>query len=129
MKRYSALCGGLTALLITAITALAFAFGGGRSVSADEVGGGGDLVPGIVAQQNGDTNADGARDLSDVVYTLSFLFLGGPRPKPLSCEPNVIAHNGDVDADGQVDIGDAIYTLEWLYHGGTPPREACLFGG
>ena len=34
-----------------------------------------------------DANDDGAIDISDAVYTLSFLFLGGPAPRPTLPEP------------------------------------------
>ena len=35
---------------------------------------------GAVATQNGDTNGDGARDITDAVYLLSWLFPGGAEP-------------------------------------------------
>lgn len=38
---------------------------------------------GAVASQNGDVNGDGTIDISDAVYTLTFLFNGGPPPVPL----------------------------------------------
>ena len=43
---------------------------------------------GSVPAGNGDTNGDGAYDISDAVYLLSWLFLGGPAPVPiLECPP------------------------------------------
>ena len=36
-----------------------------------------------VATENGDVNGDGGHDLSDAVYLLNWLFLGGPEPVPL----------------------------------------------
>jgi hypothetical protein len=36
---------------------------------------------------NGDVNGDGRLDLSDPVYTLQHLFLGGPEPVPIECQP------------------------------------------
>lgn len=129
MKRYSALCGGLAALLITGITALALTFAGGRAASADEVGGGGDFIPGVIAERNGDTNADGVRDMSDAVALLSYLYLGGPAPRPLACEPNATFHNGDVNGSGVIELADAIWMLNWLFKGGRAPLEGCPFGG
>ncbi|MFP6633914.1 MAG: hypothetical protein VCD16_14870, partial [Planctomycetota bacterium] len=35
--------------------------------------------------RNGDTNGDGSRDVSDAVYLLSWLFLGGEEPVPVAC--------------------------------------------
>ena len=36
------------------------------------------------AQENGDTNGDGNRDISDAIYYLSWLFQGGPEPVALA---------------------------------------------
>ena len=52
-------------------------------VSVEAVGdqaGGGQLTP-WVSYQNGDVNADGARDLTDVINLLDWLYRGGPAPK------------------------------------------------
>ena len=61
----------------------------------------------------GDSNADGEVDLSDAVYSLSWLFLGGPR---LSCEDAA-----DTDDDGRLNVTDAVYTLNFLFLGGAVP--------
>jgi len=37
---------------------------------------------------NGDVNCDGGFDMSDAIYTLSFLFLGGEAPCPLAAQPD-----------------------------------------
>ncbi len=37
------------------------------------------------ADENGDMNGDGSRDLTDAIYMLSWLFRGGPGPVPLAC--------------------------------------------
>lgn len=50
----------------------------------------------------GDVNGDGGRDLADVVFNLSFLFIEGPS----FCRD---AH--DVNDDGALDLSDAIYDL------------------
>jgi hypothetical protein len=36
---------------------------------------------------NGDVNADGELNISDAVYLLKYLFLGGPEPLGISSEP------------------------------------------
>jgi len=41
---------------------------------------------GAVATQNGDTNGDGARDITDAVYLLSWLFQGGAEPVAIAQE-------------------------------------------
>ena len=40
-----------------------------------------------VSVANGDCNGDGARDLSDAVYLLTWIFNGGPAPVPCGGEP------------------------------------------
>jgi hypothetical protein len=61
----------------------------------------------------GDTNDDGAVDLSDAVYTLDWLFLGEPAP---GC---VAAAN--VNGDESIDISDPVSLLGFLFLGGTAP--------
>lgn len=67
----------------------------------------------------GDCNTDGVQDLSDVVFTLQFLFVFGPEPTCLdSCDTN---------DDGALDITDGVAGLLYLFSGGTlpPPLDAC----
>jgi hypothetical protein len=47
---------------------------------------------------NGDVNGDGKIDISDGVYVLSWLFTGGPAPKPIQCTPGAA---GMLPATGQ----------------------------
>jgi hypothetical protein len=68
-----------------------------------------------IAFKSGDANADGAVDLSDAVFLLENLFLGGPRP---SCRKT-----GDLDDNGSLEITDAIHLLGFLFLGGPPPIE------
>jgi hypothetical protein len=91
------------------------ALGAGASTRAQER-----EVPGtFVALENGDTNGDWELDLSDAVYLLSHLFLGGPAPAPLACGAGASASpNGDTNGDGALDLSDAIHHLYWLYLGG-----------
>ena len=64
MKRIFA----LTALLCTVLVAVEVTrLMGGRPADAEEV-----------SNDNGDVNGDGARDITDAIYLLSHLFLGGP---------------------------------------------------
>ncbi|MDO8559784.1 MAG: hypothetical protein Q7S23_01965 [bacterium] len=66
-------------------------------------------VPLLVTFMRGDSNVDGERDISDPVYTLTYLFLGGP---DLSC-----LDAADVNDDSDVDISDAVATLGHLFLG------------
>ena len=59
----------------------------------------------------GDSNADGAVDLSDSIFTLSYLFLGGPDPDCLDA--------ADADDSGEILITDAIYALQALFAAGS----------
>ncbi len=61
----------------------------------------------------GDTNADGATDISDAIAILGFLFLGG---EELPCR-----ESADTQNDGGVDISDAVALLSFLFLGGPPP--------
>lgn len=55
----------------------------------------------------GDSNSDGTVNISDPLYTLRWLFLGGPRP--------ICADAADANTDERVDISDPIYTLHSLF--------------
>lgn len=61
----------------------------------------------------GDSNADGAVNISDSVFLLGYLFLGGRSPGCLASANT----NGDV----AVDIADPIYLLGHLFLGVPPP--------
>ena len=62
-----------------------------------------------------DVNADQERNLTDTVFLLNFLFLGGDAPACLSA--------GDTDDDGGVNLTDAIYLLNYLFLGGSVVGE------
>ncbi|MEM7234309.1 MAG: dockerin type I domain-containing protein, partial [Planctomycetota bacterium] len=64
----------------------------------------------IVGDQSffrGDANGDHIVDISDPVFTLAGLFLGGPLP---ACEDA-----SDSNDDGRIDISDATYALSFLF--------------
>ncbi len=68
----------------------------------------------------GDANADGRTDLSDAVFVLNFLFLGGGEPP---CKKSA-----DNDDNGNLEITDGIYLLNYLFLGGRvlpPPFGKC----
>jgi hypothetical protein len=78
-----------------------------------------------LAQVNGDVNADKFTDLSDAIYLVRFLYLGGPEPAVLGCEPFNHVKNGDIDGSGSYEITDPIRLINFLFMGGPPPVEAC----
>jgi hypothetical protein len=61
----------------------------------------------------GDPNGDGEIDVSDVVYLINYLFVGGPAPVPLEA--------GDANSDGVVDVSDVVYLINYLFAGGPHP--------
>jgi hypothetical protein len=73
-------------------------------------GGGGPVVP---IFHRGDPNNDGATNITDGIYILNFLFLGGPPP---TCK-----ESADPNNDGAVNITDGIYVLNYLFLGGVEP--------
>jgi hypothetical protein len=78
------------------------------------------LLPGAVrvvegeAILRGDSDHNGRHDLTDSVFTLSFLFLGGRAPP--------CADEADVNDDGRLDIADPISLLGFLFLGHRSPR-------
>jgi hypothetical protein len=63
--------------------------------------------------RRGDSNADGTPDISDGVFTLNFLFLGGSAP--------VCFDAADTNDDGRVDLSDAAALFNYLFLGGAAP--------
>ncbi|MBN1443606.1 MAG: right-handed parallel beta-helix repeat-containing protein [Planctomycetes bacterium] len=65
--------------------------------------------------RRGEVNLDASLDLSDAVFVLGYLFLGGEAP---SC-----VKSADIDDSGGIDITDAVRLLGYLFLGGLPPAE------
>jgi hypothetical protein len=61
----------------------------------------------------GNANQDSGFDLSDGVFTLNYLFTGGPEPLCLDA--------ADTSDDGVVDLSDAVLSFNNLFLGGAPP--------
>lgn len=61
----------------------------------------------------GDPNDDGATNITDGIYLLNFLFLGGPGPTCME--------SADSNDDGEVNITDGIFILNFLFLGGPSP--------
>ena len=80
-------------------------------------GGGPSGAPDFV---RGDANADGTIDIADAIFTLGYLFAGGPEPACLKA--------ADANDDGAIDLADAITILSHLFAGAGPlpaPFPAC----
>ncbi|MEM7263369.1 MAG: VCBS repeat-containing protein [Planctomycetota bacterium] len=68
----------------------------------------------------GDANADGRVDISDGIFVLSYLFLGGERPPCLAA--------ADADDSGALDLTDGAFINLFLFLGGTVPPAPGAFG-
>jgi len=64
-------------------------------------------------QIRGDCNHDDYVDVSDAVYIINYVFVGGPPPVPYEI--------GDANCDEYVDVGDAVYIINYVFVGGPPP--------
>lgn len=71
--------------------------------------------------RRGDTTADGSLGLTDAVFLLNYLFLGGTQPSCLK--------SADADDDGALGVSDAIRVLNHLYSGGPAPAAPYPFCG
>ena len=69
--------------------------------------------PGEPTFVRGDTDSDGAINLTDGVIPLLFLFSGGDAPGCLDA--------ADANDNGAMEITDAIIIFGWLFTGGLPP--------
>ena len=63
----------------------------------------------------GDGNNDGGFDVTDAVFVLNSLFLGGPAP---GCQKAA-----DSNDDGELDVADAVYFLNATFLGGPEVEE------
>jgi hypothetical protein len=63
--------------------------------------------------RRGDADGDGSLDISDAVFTLLHLFIGGQQPSCLKA--------ADQDNNGQVEITDAVGILGFLFKGEAAP--------
>jgi hypothetical protein len=76
-------------------------------------------VPEGVQFVRADANADNDVNISDGIFVLNFLFIGGPEPTCLE--------SADTNADGDLNITDGVYLFSFLFLGGDgiPPPNAC----
>jgi hypothetical protein len=65
----------------------------------------------------GDCDGDGMANISDAVFVIAYIFMGGPAP--------VVYSAADVNCDGTVNISDVVYLLDWIFRGGPEPCADC----
>jgi hypothetical protein len=64
----------------------------------------------------GDANDDQAVNVSDAVWIINYVFIGGDPPQPvLAC--------GDANDDASVNVSDAVKIINYIFTGGTPPDQ------
>jgi len=63
----------------------------------------------------GDADYSGNIDINDVVYLITYIFMGGPLPTPFACA------SGDATCDCHVDIDDVVRLINYIFSGGQPP--------
>lgn len=65
---------------------------------------------------NGDVNGDGVLDISDAIYTLTYLFAGGAKPEPLEappCDTSCCPPVPPIDITGSYSEQSQAITLSW----------------
>jgi hypothetical protein len=63
----------------------------------------------------GDANADNDVNVSDAVYIINYVFVGGNPPDPLSA--------ADVNCDATVNVSDAVWIINYVFVGGNNPCD------
>jgi Dockerin type I domain len=63
----------------------------------------------------GDANNDWSVNVSDAVWIVNYVFIGGPPPDPMEA--------GDANCDGTVNISDAVWIINYVFVGGNPPCD------
>ncbi len=63
----------------------------------------------------GDANSDGTVNVSDAVYVINYVFVGGNAPDPLAA--------GEANCDASVNVSDAVYIINYVFVGGSAPCD------
>jgi PKD repeat protein/sugar lactone lactonase YvrE len=72
----------------------------------------------IIIAMCGDSNSDISVNVSDAVWIINYVFVGGDPPDPLLV--------GDVNCDSSVNVSDAVWIINYVFVGGNDP---CDFDG
>jgi hypothetical protein len=69
----------------------------------------------ISSSKCGDANGDGLVNVSDAVWIINYVFIGGSPPDPLEA--------GDANCDEAVNISDAVWIINYVFIGGNVPCD------
>ena len=62
----------------------------------------------------GDADGNGIITISDAVYLINYIFVGGFAPNPICL--------GDADGNGLITISDAVFLINYIFAGGPAPH-------
>jgi PKD repeat protein len=63
----------------------------------------------------GDANGDDRVNVSDAVFIVNYVFIGGDAPSPIE--------SGDANCDESVNVSDAVAIINYVFIGGYPPGD------
>ena len=63
----------------------------------------------------GDVNSDLSVNVSDAVFIINYVFIGGAAPDPIFV--------GDTNCDGAVNVSDGVYIINYVFIGGYAPCD------
>jgi hypothetical protein len=63
----------------------------------------------------GNANGDDVVNVSDAVFIINYIFVGGPAPYPLEM--------GDANCDSVVNVSDAVWIINYIFTGGNDPCD------
>jgi cysteine-rich repeat protein len=66
----------------------------------------------------GDATLSGEVNAADIIFSISWIFKGGPGPLPCHAA-------GDVNCSGLITSADIIYLVEYVFKSGAPPCDIC----
>jgi hypothetical protein len=69
----------------------------------------------LIGYSCGNANGDESVNVSDAVYIVNYVFLGGNPPDPLKV--------GDVNCDDLVNVSDAVWLINYIFIGGNWPCD------
>lgn len=75
---------------------------------------------GYAADDCGNANGDASINVSDAVWIINFVFVGGDPPDPLCV--------GDANGDFSINVSDAVYIINFVFVGGSAPVINCCTG-